>query len=223
MNARANQGGRYLAWMGVGPGTRGGLCCERTPEMVVGLYAILKAGAAYVPMDAEYPTERLQHMAEAAGLEFVLTQANLMDRLVALGKVQLVLLDGPQVAFAGLSNENLDVAVTGDDLIYIIFTSGTTGRPKGAGVYHRGFSNLIDWFVSEFRFSTEDHVLLVSSLSFDLTQKNLFAPLVTGGILCLLAPGPYEVGRLKRTIQDWKITSINCAPSAFYPLIDDCT
>src|SRR5262249_49420680 len=141
LNSRANQVARYLRSLGVAPGARLGLCCERTIEMVVGIYAVLKAGAAYVPMDAAYPMERLQHMVEAAGLRFVLTQSNLVGQLGSIGATQLVCLDGPGPDFGRFHDENLDVAVSGDDLIYIIFTSGTTGRPKGAGVYHRGFLN----------------------------------------------------------------------------------
>jgi amino acid adenylation domain-containing protein len=221
LNGRANQVARYLAGRGVGPGARIGVCCERTFELIVGVYGILKAGAAYVPMDPAYPGERLEYMAAAAGLDFVLTQAHLAFGLSRLRNVRLVLLDGPQTEWSSLGREDLDVPVSGDDLIYVIFTSGTTGRPKGAAVYHRGFSNLVDWFVTEFQITADDRVLLVSSPSFDLTQKNLYAPLVTGGVLCLSGPGPYEVARLARSIRGHGITLINCTPSAFYPLVED--
>jgi amino acid adenylation domain-containing protein len=222
LNARANQVARYLDSLEIGAGSRIGLCCERTIEMIVGIFGILKAGAAYVPLDPAYPRERLEYMAEAANLDVILTQKNLVECLNRLNETRLILLDDPGLETWDLSPENPRVAVGPDDPIYVIFTSGTTGRPKGAGVYHRGFSNLLDWFITDFRFSPQDRVLLVSSLSFDLTQKNLFAPLITGGCLFLFAPGPYEVGRLKKAIQDHQITSINCTPSAFYPLIDDC-
>lgn len=220
LNGRANQIGRYLSTRGVQRGSKVGICCERTFELVAGILGILKAGAAYVPMDPAYPADRLKYMAEAADLDLVLAHSTATHRLTDLPCTQ-VLLDGAGEEWSGLSCDNLDAAVGEDDLIYVIFTSGTTGRPKGAGVYHRGFSNLIEWFVGEFQINASDRVLMVSSPSFDLTQKNIFAPLATGGILHLSAPGPYDVGGLTRVIRDSGITLLNCTPSAFYPVVED--
>jgi amino acid adenylation domain-containing protein len=187
--------------------------------LVVGLYGILKAGAAYVPLDPEYPSERLEYMAEAAGLHLAVTESRAVKALEGAQSLKTVVLDQCSELLS-LPAENPDVPLEPNSLIYIIFTSGTTGRPKGAAVYHRGFSNLMEWFVEEFQIGPSDRVLLVSSPSFDLTQKNLFAPLVTGGTLHLLPSGHYDAALLSRTIESSAITLINCTPSAFYPVVE---
>src|SRR5262249_35129224 len=151
LNGKANQIAKYLARLGAAPGARIGICCERSFELIAGIYGILKAGAAYVPMDPSYPAERLQYMTEAAGVTVVLTQCHLANMLSGFAALSLVVLDGKQSEWSALSCENVDVSVSDDDLIYVIFTSGTTGRPKGAAVYHRGFTNLLNWFVDEFQ------------------------------------------------------------------------
>ncbi len=102
----------------------------------------------------------------------------------------------------------------------MIYTSGSTGVPKGAGVYHRSFTNLVKWFVDDFQLSARDRVLITSSLSFDLTQKNFYAPLIVGGTLHLSTNAPYEYAPLRQHIAQHQITWLNCAPSAFYPFIE---
>lgn len=221
LNARANQVAHYLLNLGVGPQARVGICFERTAELVIAIFGVLKAGAAYVPMDPAYPAERLQYMAEAAQLSVVLTQSSLSGNLAGLGTIYPVALDKPSPIDVQPTT-NPDVDVKPDDLIYIIFTSGTTGRPKAAGVLHRGFENLLDWFVSDFSICSSDRILLVSSPSFDLTQKNFYATLVTGGTLCLLPSVSYDASLVRKMIEAYGITLINCTPSAFYPLVEDC-
>ncbi|MBJ6362774.1 AMP-binding protein, partial [Paenibacillus sp. GCM10012307] len=99
--------------------------------------------------------------------------------------------------------------------------SGSTGLPKGASVYRRGFANLMQWYIGEFGMTEADRVLLITSPSFDLTQKNIFAPLVTGGQLVLLPTGPYDPREVAKLIEQHGITLLNGTPSAFYPLVDE--
>jgi len=183
----------------------------------VGLLAILKAGGAYVPLDPAYPHERLGFMLQDANASILLTQQKYAARLPA---PLVFCFDRDEAQVEGEDVANPAKLATSANLIYVIYTSGSTGRPKGAGVYHRGFANLLNWFLSEFKISERDRVLLVSSLSFDLTQKNIYAPLLCGGTLHLLPSGPYDVPRIVRTIETEKITLINCTPSAFYPLVE---
>jgi len=105
-------------------------------------------------------------------------------------------------------------------LIYVIYTSGSTGKPKGSSIYHRGFTNLVNWFVTDFKLTAEDSVLVISSFSFDLTQKNFFAPLIVGGQLHLLLQRHYDPKSILQTVHEQKITWLNCTPSAFYPLCE---
>lgn len=223
INERANQMARHLQTLGVGRGALVGVCLNRSIEAVISVYGVLKAGAAYVPLDPAYPQERLAYMIESAHLRALVTSANggaALGGNSEISHLAVVQLEADAPTIRAQSSTNLGRQATPDDLIYVIFTSGSTGQPKAAGVYHRGFANLIQWFVREFEISEADRVFLVSSMSFDLTQKNLYAPLIRGGVLHLHPPGHYEVGRLTRAIEEHRITLLNCTPSAFYPLIE---
>ena len=103
----------------------------------------------------------------------------------------------------------------------MIYTSGSTGEPKGAAVEHRGFANLVDWFVREFNITAADRSLVITSHGFDLTQKNLYATLVVGGQIVLSASQEFDPERILKEIQDERITLLNCTPSMFYALVDD--
>ena len=206
LNRRANQLAHALRRKGVQANSLVGVSLERSIEVVVGIYAILKAGGAYVPLDPTYPAERLDAMIAGSRLRLLLTSPALAGRFSSRPDLEVMTLNDSDAAFASESSDNPTPASTPNDLIYVIFTSGSTGAPKGAAVYHRGFTNLVHWFVSEFNFDNRDHVLLVSSLSFDLTQKNLYAPLIRGGTLHLYPPGPYDISLLGRLIAQHGIT-----------------
>ena len=220
LNSRANQLAHYLRRRGVKPGVFVGISLERSPEVIIAIFGILKAGGTYIPLDPGYPPNRLASMVEQARASFLIQTVETTTKFTAPSGVVVVRLDADWPAIAGCSCENLPKFATSDDLIYVIFTSGSTGQPKGAAVRHGGFSNLLHWFVSEFEIGGTDRTLLCSSISFDLTQKNLYAPLVSGGTLYLYPPGPYDVTLLVRLIEDHGITLINCTPSAFYPLME---
>ncbi|MBW4677268.1 MAG: amino acid adenylation domain-containing protein [Desmonostoc geniculatum HA4340-LM1] len=219
LNNRANQLAHYLQQLGVKPEVLVGICTECSLEMVIGLLAILKVGGAYVPLDPMYPPERLNFMLENANIFVLLTQKRLAESLSDY-KGDIICLDADSQAIAEQSQENQVSSVTPDNLIYVIYTSGSTGKPKGAGVYQRSFTNLLNWFVTEFDFSCNDRVLLISSLSFDLTQKNIYAPLLVGGELHLLSSGCYDAAQIVESVCNKQVTWLNCTPSAFYPLID---
>src|SRR4029077_10390137 len=108
-------------------------------------------------------------------------------------------------------------------LCYVIFTSGSTGKPKAAAVFHRGWVNLVTWFVREFAVGTADKVLVISSFSFDITQRSIAMPLICGGQLHLFASNHYDPVRISRTIAEQQVTRLNCAPSTFYPLVENPT
>ncbi len=217
---QANRLARHLRGLGVGPGALVGVCLDRSLELVIGILAVLKAGGAYVPLDPAYPRQRLGQMCADLGLAALLTRSDLAERLPAEAGLP-VCLDLIQDALAQYSDAPFDGGASPDDPIYVIFTSGSTGRPKGAAVFHRGFANLLDWFVGDFAIGAHDRTLLLTSPSFDLTQKNFFAPLMTGGTLHLWEPGYYDPASIARLVQQQAITLLNCTPSAFYPLIED--
>lgn len=220
LNQKANQLARHLQLRGVGPGTLVGVCLERSLDLLVAVFGLLKAGGAYVPLDPDYPPDRIAYMLGKTRAPVLIQSGGRTKSFVAPPGVTSVCLEGDWPAIARQSADNLPPLSAPDHLIYVIFTSGSTGQPKGAAVRHGGFSNLLRWFVSDFGINGQDHTLLCSSISFDLTQKNLFAPLVAGGTLYLCPPGPYDADLLARMIQDHGITLINCTPSAFYPLVE---
>ncbi|CAG1011847.1 partial arthrofactin-type cyclic lipopeptide synthetase A, partial [Burkholderiaceae bacterium] len=222
LNARANRLARHLRALGVRPDERVALCMERSIELVVAMLAVLKAGGAYMPLDAGYPAERLAYMLDDGAPVAVLTHAAARAALGAAPRASLIDLDADAERWAGLPAHDLDAAesnVHDGHLAYVIYTSGSTGRPKAAQVLHRGLGNLIDWYVDDLGLDRGDAVLLLTSHSFDLTQKNFFGPLSVGGALHL-ADEPFDPRAIVAQVQREGITQINLAPSAFHALID---
>src|SRR5262249_1814127 len=176
-------------------------------------------GGAYVPLDPEYPTDRLAWMVEDAKAPVLLTQERLLERL-PVSQAEIVCLDSEWERIVEQSPHAPPAQSPADNLPYEIYPSGSTGRPKGAVVYHRGVTNLLYWFITDFAISTDDRVLLISSFNFDLTQKNFFAPLLTGATLSLSFQQHYDPVSLRRAIREQGATLLNCTPSAFYPLVE---
>ncbi|WP_162251941.1 amino acid adenylation domain-containing protein, partial [Massilia sp. Root335] len=217
LNTRANQLARHLRQAGAGNDALVGLCVERSLEMIVGLLGILKSGAAYVPLDASYPPERLRYMLEDARPLMLLTQERLLERLPALDAPSLCL-DTAWPALAAHSGADLTAPCDPRHLCYVIYTSGSTGQPKGAAVAHQGLHNLVRWYIRHYDVTPADKALIFSSISFDLTQKNIFAMLAVGAEVHLPAEG-YAPDLAFRQIEDDGITILNCATRAFYPLL----
>ncbi len=215
--ARSSRLAMRLRRLGVGPGVLTGICLERSTDLVIALLAVVEAGGAYVPLDPTYPPERLALLAEDAGPRVLLSTSDLLARLPG-GAWATLCLDDPEPAAPVPAPAA--VAPDAGDLLYVIYTSGSTGRPKGAGVCRGAFLNLLHWYVETFGICADDRFLLVSSFSFDLTQKNLFAPLLAGASLHLPPSGPYDPDFLAAEIGRRGITRLNCTPSAFYPLVE---
>ncbi|KPW05776.1 Amino acid adenylation, partial [Pseudomonas syringae pv. atrofaciens] len=183
----------------------------------VGLLGILKAGAAYVPLDPAYPEQRLRYMLEDSAPAAVLVQS--ATRALP-GELAVPLLDLEGGCWeAEADHDPVARAVKPDHLAYVIYTSGSSGQPKGVLIEQRGFLNLMHWYLAELKLASDDAVLLVSSYSFDLTQKNILGPLLVGGTLHL-AREAFIPEVLLEQIQRERITHINLSPSAFNTLID---
>lgn len=206
LNARANQLARFLVEQGSGPDTFVALCIERSFDMVVALIAVLKAGAAYVPMDPSYPENRLAYMLRDSEAPIVLTQSHLLDRL-PLERQQCICLDDPDLRATlddydvinppqtarGLSNEHL---------AYVIYTSGSTGNPKGTMVSHRSVCDFLNQAVADF---LDEHIVgaVVSSpLAFDATVGSLLVPLAAGRYARLLPEGLDAIDSLGECFAD---------------------
>lgn len=186
LNARANQLAHYLQRQEVGPDILVGICMDRSPVLLVGLFGILKAGGAYLPIDPTYPEERIRYMLVDAHTPVVLTQSTLTDRLPAV-ESQVICLDTEWAMIAREDNRAIACPVTPENLVYVIYTSGSTGKPKGVMIHHRGLINYLTWSVSKYMTAEMQGVLVHSPIGFDLTVTSLFAPLLAGQPLVLLA------------------------------------
>lgn len=214
LDNRSTRLAQQLIMAGTAKGDFVGIGLPRSIELVIAILAILKTGAAYIPIDPSYPSERIHHMIRSAGLTRMVSRSGLAS--VFSGQQVIAVDTLPSDDFPPSSPiDNLD-----EDFIYAIFTSGSTGVPKAASVFHRGFRNLVGWYIDELGLGPDDVTLVISSPSFDLTQKNFFAPLVTGGTLVLDHGDNYDIHRISSLIRKHRVTLVNCTPSAFYPLVD---
>ncbi|MHC4845900.1 MAG: amino acid adenylation domain-containing protein [Planctomycetota bacterium] len=186
LDERANQLARALAADGIGPGARVALCTDREPHMVVGVLGILKAGAAYVPLDPMQPTERLASLLSDARVSALLTQQRLSDRFTSGdGAPKLIRLDADWPTIAGQPTGRPSVAVAPDAVAYMIYTSGSTGRPKGVMVPHRALTNYVEHAVDAFGMTAADRMLQFASISFDTAAEEIFPTLSVGATLVL--------------------------------------
>jgi amino acid adenylation domain-containing protein len=214
LNARANRLAHYLVKQGVGPESLVGVLLERSPAMAVALLAILKAGAAYLPLDPAYPPERLSFMLEDAHAHAVVTQQTLLDR-VAGSAAKLICVDTEAEQIDGMDEQNLATTVTSSNLSYVIYTSGSTGRPKGVAITHKSAAVMLHWARRAFSDDELQCVLFSTSICFDLSVFELFAPLSWGGSV-LLVENALALATLS---EDAPPTLINTVPSAMTELL----
>ncbi|MEH2375501.1 amino acid adenylation domain-containing protein [Nostoc sp.] len=211
LNCRANQLAHYLKALGVGADVLVGICVERSIEMVVGLLGILKAGGAYLPLDPEYPTERLRFMLEDAQVPVLLTQQRLVDRL-AQQKAHLhfdfaqykVCLDTDAEAISQFNQDNLILEVQATNLAYVIYTSGSTGTPKGVMIPHKGLLNLVFWHQRTFKVTSSDRATQLAGTAFDAAVWELW-PYLTAGASIYLVKSQLLSSLLK--LRDWLISN----------------
>lgn len=183
LNERANQLAHHLQKAGVGANQLVGLCLERSPEMIVALLAILKAGAGYVPFDPTYPTERLAYMVENAKIQLLVTSDGLRPQL-AWAERTPCFTDWAQLAEQ--SKHNPAPCATPETVVYCLYTSGSTGTPKGVVMPHRAISNLIQWQLNYTTVAPQARTLQYTPLNFDVSCQEIFATLCAGGTLVLV-------------------------------------
>ncbi|MEH2206140.1 MAG: amino acid adenylation domain-containing protein [Nostoc sp.] len=213
LNSRANQLGHYLQDLGVKPEVLVGICVERSLSMVIGLLAILKAGGGYIPLDPNYPQERLAYMLEDSQPRVLLTQQHLVESLPT-HKAKVVCIDGDWRVIANKNTENPTCNITCDNLAYVIYTSGSTGKPKGAMNTHRGICNRLLWMQDAYGLTTADIVLQKTPFSFDVSVWEFFWPLLTGARLVVAQPeGHRDPNYLVNLILQQQITTLHFVPA----------
>jgi amino acid adenylation domain-containing protein len=213
LEGKANQLAQHLRGLGVGPDVVVGLYVERSLEMVIGLLGILKAGGAYLPLDPEYPADRLAFMLETAAAPVVVTVASLADQLPPHA-ARLVRLDADWRQIADLPATVPESGVGPSHLAYVIFTSGSTGRPKGVMNQHGGLVNRLWWMQAAHGLTGSDSVLQKTPFTFDVSVWEFLWPLMFGARLVMARPGGHrEPGYLVDVICREKITTLHFVPS----------
>lgn len=182
LNARANQMAKVLRNKGVKPDSIVGIMIDRSIEMIVGILGVLKAGGAYLPIDPNYPTERINYILEDSCTTMLLTQSHLKDRVSYQGEV----IDIEDDYIYEAASEGLENINKSSDLAYIIYTSGSTGKPKGVMIEHRGIANLKTYFQQTYHVDELDNMLQFASSSFDASVWEIFTSLLTGATLYIV-------------------------------------
>lgn len=220
LNARANRLARYLGTIGVTRGTRVGLCLDRNLDPVTAILAVLKAGAAYVPMDPIYPADRVRMIVDDAACPVVLAHLGQQARFDG-GDARVVVLDDAERPWEAEPDDNLDLDCDPSDLAYVIYTSGSTGRPKGALVTHHNVYRLFTAMQPDFGFGPDDVWTLFHSYAFDFSVSEMWGALFFGGRIVMV---PHLVSRspeaFHQLLIDEGVTVLNQTPSAFKQLQD---
>jgi len=222
LNARANQLAHYLQTLGVRSEVPVAICMERCLEMVVGIIGILKAGAAYVPLDPAFPKERRAFILADTRAPLLLTHRRVVQDGPAAPRVRVVCMDSEGETIARESDENPSSKTTDRNAAYVIYTSGSTGQPKGVIVEHRGLVNAVNWLAETLELSARDRCLLKTPITFDAAGREIFPILTAGGSLVVAEPdGHRDCGYIAETIRNENISVLHCVPSFLRLLVEE--
>jgi amino acid adenylation domain-containing protein len=220
LDERANQLAHRLRSLGVSEGSLVALCLPRSPEMVVGLLGVLKAGGAYVPVDPDYPAARIGFMLQDAHAPVTLTLSPFAGRIPE-GRSRIVCLDTDWTSIQAESRSRPGIAVDPSHCAYVLYTSGSTGQPKGAMIPHRAIANHMHWMQRVYPVGPSDVVFQKTPFSFDASVWEFYAPLLAGGRLLLAAPGGHrDPGYLIGTIAAARVTVLQVVPSLLRSLVE---
>ena len=218
LNERANQLANYLRELGVGPEMRVGICLERSLDMIIGLLGILKAGGTYVPLDPQYPIERLAFMLEDSNIIILLTDENL-EQALPVSHAHVVCLDALQDETSNYSAENPPNLSYPDNLAYVMFTSGSTGKPKGIAVTHRNVVRLVkqnDYA----RFNPEETFLQFAPISFDASTFEIWGSLLNGARLVVF-PREASLAELGQIVREQHVTVLWLTAGLFHQIVEN--
>jgi amino acid adenylation domain-containing protein/non-ribosomal peptide synthase protein (TIGR01720 family) len=220
LNERVNQMARRISNLLEKRGSPVGLFLERSVQAIIGLLAIFKAGAVYVPIDPEYPRDRISFLLNDALVEVVITEQKLLQSLPPVN-AKLLCVDAEQESIV-LPKVASRGSATPDDPAYVIYTSGSTGRPKGVLVSHEALSNHMQWLAHEFPLYQGDCVLHKYSLSFDASLAEILHPLICGAALVVARSGSqFDIDYLIELMREHCVTAIDVVPTMLKALLED--
>ncbi|WP_404483990.1 non-ribosomal peptide synthetase [Pseudomonas sp. HT11] len=220
LHTQANRLAHYLRDKGVGPDVCVAIAAERSPQLLIGLLAIIKAGGAYVPLDPDYPADRLAYMLQDSGVHLLLTQTSLLDLLPAPEGVCVIAMDS--LHLDSWPTQAPGLHLHGDNLAYVIYTSGSTGQPKGVGNTHAALAERLQWMQATYQLNDTDVLMQKAPISFDVSVWECFWPLITGCRLVLAGPGEHrDPHRIAQLVQEHGVTALHFVPPLLQLFIDE--
>jgi amino acid adenylation domain-containing protein/non-ribosomal peptide synthase protein (TIGR01720 family) len=218
LNNEANKVAGVLKMRGVTPGAIVGILVERSPDMIIGLMGILKAGAAYLPLDPEYPPERIKYMLEDCGIACLLSRDHLKDKIK--GKIECI--DMGQINEYRPEKTVIENRDPMADTAYIIYTSGSTGKPKGVLIEHRSIVNTLLWRKEYYHFDQSDSILQIPSFAFDSSVEDIFTPLISGSRIVLIQQqNRFNIRHLEQLINENHITHFLITPGLYNSFLEE--
>ncbi|WDQ32174.1 amino acid adenylation domain-containing protein [Paenibacillus marchantiae] len=213
LNQRANKLASGLTKLGIEAGSIVGISMERSIDMVISMLAILKIGAAYLPLDKDYPIDRLSFMINDSGVKLIITKTDTATKFNMLNS-EMLYIDTFDWSSMELSNENINKYINPEFTAYVIYTSGSTGKPKGVLIPHRAISNQMQWIQDQFPMFESDKLLQKTSFSFDASVWEFYAPLINGVELVMGAPDIHlDPAAMISEIIKHKISNLQVVPA----------
>ncbi|MDU9393633.1 non-ribosomal peptide synthase/polyketide synthase [Pseudomonas sp. zfem002] len=220
LHTQANRLANYLRDKGVGPDVRVAIAVERSPQLLIGLLAIVKAGGAYVPLDPDYPSERLAYMLADSRVSLLLTQSHLLGDLPSADGVSAIALD--TLKLDNWPSHAPGLHLDGDNLAYVIYTSGSTGQPKGVGNTYAALAERLQWMQATYALDASDVLMQKAPISFDVSVWECFWPLITGCKLVIAAPGEHrDPHRIAQLVAEHGVTTLHFVPPLLQLFIDE--
>lgn len=217
--SKSNQLAALLLTNGLEKGDLVGIALDRSIEMVVTLLAVLKTGAAYVPIDPTYPTERINYMLQDSGVKLLIVNQKYQGNFA--GNHQELVLEETLQNLNSYSTEDPEVAISGHDLAYVLYTSGSTGKPKGVQIEHHNLSNLLLSTQKWPGITSDDKMLALTTISFDIAGLEIFLPLISGAEIVLADTKTAKDGfELLKLIQASGVTLVQATPPTFWMLLE---
>ncbi len=221
LNRKANQWAHHLRKIGAGPDQPVAVFMERSTDMVIALLAIIKSGAAYLPVDVGNPEDRVAYILEDAGVGIILSRSTQKQKLVSVS-AKIFCIDSDDDLVEGLTGENPVVSGSPENLAYVIYTSGSTGKPKGCMLSHAAICNRLLWMRDQYRIGADDRILQKTPYTFDVSVWEFFLPLMTGATLVLAKPhGHQDAHYLIELIRKESVTVCHFVPSMLNVFLKD--